>query len=149
MHPIHRFYLVHFEPFSWYVSDFFYWLIYFSAFVLKISKPLPTSNNINSPTKSHPSTSSSSYRCGTIRRFIKDFNISINALYTFITEFIRVKFGCKIDFSPLFRLFRLFMYISLLGAVHKSWINFIDIWATGVDMLSIVIKWKILQFLNI
>lgn len=139
-----RFYLVHIEPFTWYLSDFFYWLLYFSAFVLKISKPLPTSSNLNSPTKSHLNISSGSSRCSTIRKFIKDFNLTINSLYIFISEFIRIRLGIKIiDFSPLFRIL---MYFSLLGAFIKAWNNFYIIMGVSSDMLSILLKWQTFLF---
>ena len=128
MGPIWQFLLIHVEPAIWYLSDFFYWLLYFSAFVLKLSKPLPNNN----------SKTTSSSRCSTIQSFINDFNLTINSLYVFTIEYVRIKLGMKcLDFSPLFRLV---MIISLFGAVLKAWNNFYIILDVSSDMLSILVK---------
>lgn len=112
-------------PSIWYSSDFFYWLLYFSAFVLKLNKPLVP--NKSSPTQQQ--------HCGVIMRFLNDFNYTFNNFYMFLADRIHACLGSNVNFRYVFKLTT---FACLCGAFLKSWLNFYDLLDCSSDILSIL-----------
>ena len=113
-------------PSIWYSSDFFYWILYFSAFILKLNKPLVPNKQL-----------ASSQHCGTVRRFFNDFNYTFNSFYMFLAERAHAYVGPSLNFRFVFKLTT---YVCLVGAFLKTWLNLYDLLDSSSDILSIIAK---------
>jgi hypothetical protein len=113
-----------FVPTTWFLSDMFYLLLYFSAFVLKFL-PMKCDANSNknnikslSPAKT---TTSCFFLSSRIKTFVHDFNVTFDSLRLFLADFVQFKFGVKM--VSLSVLVKWIIFFNVCGAFLKTLIK--------------------------
>lgn len=109
------------QPFFWYTSDLFYWLIYFNAF-LKVNSSLNALNSIN---KNKYNKYNFILRLiHFIKSFLNEFQTTTESLSLFCEEHILVKFNIKCFKSNQIRfIFNMLMNVCLVGGFMKFYFN--------------------------
>jgi hypothetical protein len=119
------------EPYIWYASDLFYWILYFNAFLPKSEIPvLINNNNSNNNVASLKSGYFSKSKWGgfllnSLVTVYNDYRMALDNMGLFIEEILALKFNSKLFKSVRVNfLFHLLTNVCLLGAIWKYLIVF-------------------------
>lgn len=114
------------EPFFWYSSDLFYWLIYFKAFIPQNLNTINgNGNNNNSNKNKHHKFNILAHFLGIFKNFSNDFHSGTETLSLFAEEYLLYKLNLKcLKSSQIQIFFCILMNICLIGAFMKFYLNF-------------------------
>jgi hypothetical protein len=128
------------QPYIWYTSDTFYWLIYFASFV-------PSHNPQFNYSRKHsahllplnPENTNHSYKETLWKRLFLDLNNLFDDCSVFLeSKFRELKITSRLSDSVKLKLtMRLVGYCCLLGALLKFYLNFQTLFFNFVDVINL------------